>query len=562
MKLRALAATLQRAWPRMFASRPLSTTPDAIGPGAQESALDVERNRAHEALEHIRLLLDSTAEGIYGTDLEGCCTFANAAAARLLGYAGPGELRGRNIHALIHHSREDGTPYPQEECRIFRAFRQNQGCHVDNEIFWRADGSGFPAEYWSYPIRRDGQVVGSVVTFLDIAERRHLENQHRRDQQRLRDVVASSPAVLFTLEITEDHVRGLSWTSENLLEILGYPPEAAIGTDWALSNVHPEDLERVTAQTNADLFTRGRSTVEFRFRHGDGSYCWTRSDMRLIHDQTGRPSEVVGAWSDITERRRAEEEQSRLRDQLHQAQRLESVGRLATGVAHDFKNLLTVINGYSALLLKQLTPSDPMHDGLTEIKKAGQRAEALVRQLLLLSRKEITQASEVNLNDVITEFEAMLATVIGGGIRLETVLSASLGLVLADPGQLLQVLMNLAVNARDAMPGGGTLLIETTNIGVEEAKQYAELKPGPYVQLRVSDTGSGMTKKVMSRIFELFFTTKKPGEGTGLGLPIVYGIVKQSNGSIWVYSQPGEGTTFWIYLPRIADGQISESAGA
>ena len=183
--------------------------------------------------------------------------------------------------------------------------------------------------------------------------------------------------------------------------------------------------------------------------------------MRLIRDEAGRPAEAVGAWSDITERKQAEEEQSKLREQLQQAQKLESVGRLAGGVAHDFNNLLTVINGYSDLLLKELIPGDPMHENVAEIRQAGQRATELVRQLLLLSRKQVTQASEVNLNDIITEVGKMLARVIGEDIRLEFVLSPSLGWILADPGQLHQVLMNLAVNARDAMPGGGTLLIET-----------------------------------------------------------------------------------------------------
>jgi two-component system, cell cycle sensor histidine kinase and response regulator CckA len=382
---------------------------------------------------------------------------------------------------------------------------------------------------------------------------RHLEDQHRRAQQRVREIVASSPAVLFTAEIADDQVQSLSWTSDNLFEILGYRPEAAIGADWALSNVHPEDVERVKSQTNTELFTFGRSTIEFRFRHGDGRYCWTRSDMRLIRDETGRPSEVVGAWSDITGRKRAEEEQSRLREELQQAQKLESAGRLAGGVAHDFNNLLTVINGYSTLILNELTPGNPMHERVTEIRKASQQAEALVRQLMILSQKEITPAKVVNLNDVIIDAEKMLARLIGEDIRLETVLSPSLGYVLADTGQLHQILMNLAVNARDAMPGGGTLLIETRNVDLDEpgAERRPEMKPGPYVQLMVKDTGAGMKEDVISHIFDLFFTTKKPGEGTGFGLSIVYGIVKQSGGSIFVDSQPGEGTAFTIYFPRV-----------
>jgi len=545
----------------MFARRPLtSATVDAIPSVAHEIALGVEHCLADEALrqreEHIRLLLDSTAGAVYGLDLQGRCTYANSACTRLLGYPDPVELLGRQMHALMHHTRRDGSPYPAEDCRIRRAFRQNLGCHVDDEVLWRADGSSFPAEYWSYPVYRAGKVVGAVVTFLDITERRQLKGQFRQAQQRLRDVVASSPAVLFTLEIVDNQIHGVTWISDNLREILGYPPEAALGAEWWRANVHPDDLENLWAQSNADLFTRGHSVAEARFRHADGHYIWIRYGMRLIRDEAGRAAEVVGAWSDITERKRAEEEQFKLREQLQQAQKLETVGRLAGGVAHDFNNLLTVINGYSDLLLKKLMAGDPMHESVAEIRQAGQRATELVRQLLLLSRRQVTQASEVNLNDIITEVGRMLARVIGEDIRLEFSLSPSLGWILADPGQLHQILMNLAVNARDAMPGGGTLFIETRNVDLEEsyAQHHANVDPGPYIQLKVSDTGIGMTKDVLSHIFEPFFTTKRSGEGTGLGLATVYGIVQQSGGSIWVYSEPGEGTTFTIYLPRIDAG--------
>jgi signal transduction histidine kinase len=256
------------------------------------------------------------------------------------------------------------------------------------------------------------------------------------------------------------------------------------------------------------------------------------------------------------ELRRAEAERKRIEKQLQQAQKLESVGRLAGGVAHDFNNLLTVINGYSDMLLGELSSEDPTYETVTEIRTAGERAAVLTRQLLVLSRKKVTQPQPANLNDIVTEVEKMLARLIGEDIRLKSVLSPSLGHVLADPGQLHQVLMNLAVNARDAMPGGGTLSIETANVDVDAgyAEQHPEMKPGPYVQLKVADTGIGMTKEVQSHLFEPFFTTKKQGEGTGLGLATVYGIVKQSDGSVWVSSEPGVGTTFSIYLPRVDAG--------
>jgi len=255
------------------------------------------------------------------------------------------------------------------------------------------------------------------------------------------------------------------------------------------------------------------------------------------------------------ELRRTEADRKRIEAQLHQAQKLESVGRLAGGVAHDFNNLLTVINGYSDMLLADFVSSHPIHETVTEIRQAGERAAALTRQLLVLSRKKVTQPQHVNLNEIVAEVEKMLARLIGEDIRLDSALSPSLGHVLADPGLLHQVLMNLAVNARDAMPGVGTLSIETANVDVDTSyvEQHPEMKVGPYVRLKVSDTGAGMTKEVQAHLFEPFFTTKKLGEGTGLGLATVYGIVKQSDGSIWVYSEPGVGTTFSIYLPRVDD---------
>lgn len=550
----------------MFARQPLNTTTaDVIGPVAHEIALGIEHKRANEALrereEHIRLLLDSTGEAIYGIDLEGRCTFANSACARLLGYNDSSQFLGRNMHELMHHTRKDGTPYPEEECRILQAFKRNEGSHVDDEVLWRADGSNFLGEYWSYPICRDGKLAGAVVTFLDITERRRLEDQFRRAQQRLRHVVVSSPAVLFTLAIAQGRIERISWVSDNLREILGHSPEAAISPNWWRTKVHPDDLDGAMARTSAELFDRGHSTQRWRFCHADGGYRWIRSELRLIRDDEGRPSEAVGAWSDITDRKLAEEEQSRLRTQLQQAQKMESIGRLAGGVAHDFNNLLSVINGYGALMLKELEPADPLHRMVGEIRKAGQRAADLTGQLLLLSRKQATQTTVVNLNEIIAEVEKMLGRLIGAHIRLRSSLSQTLGCVLADPGQLHQVLMNLAVNARDAMPGGGTLLIETGNVDLHHtgAEYHAEMKPGSYVQLKVSDTGIGMTRDVMSHLFEPFYTTKRPGEGTGLGLATVYSIVKQSGGSIWARSAPGQGTTFTICLPRaVATASIEQ----
>jgi len=385
-----------------------------------------------------------------------------------------------------------------------------------------------------------------------MSERERLEADLRKAQQRLQHVIVSSPAVLFTLSFTDDRIEGISWVSENLERILGYSREAALGREWFLSNIHPQDRDRVVGELR-QLRLRGRVALEYRIKHADGNYRWTRCDLRVVRDETAESVEAGGALLDITEQKQAEQREAKLREQFQQAQRMESVGRLAGGVAHDFNNLLTVINGYSDLVLKELAPGTPLHTSVSEIRMAGERATALSKQLLVVSRRQVVQPIELNLNDLIAKLERMLSRIIGEDIRLKSALNPSLGRILADPGLLHQALMNLAVNARDAMPHGGALFIETDN--VEQGETYShlgtEIKPGAYVRLRVSDTGIGMTQEVKSRLFEPFFTTKQPGEGTGLGLATVYGIVKQSGGAISVYSEPGQGTTFTIYLPRL-----------
>jgi PAS domain S-box-containing protein len=678
-------------------------TLEAISWVARQMALALERDRAHESRREsearIRLLLESTAEAVYGLDLDGCCTFANLACARALRFDHPSRLIGQSTHALIHHSHADGTPYPAGDCKAHRVIRQGKACHVDDEVFWRSDGSCIPVEYWCHPIISKGQIVGSVVRFRDITGQRDLESEFRQSQERLRQVVLSSPAVLFTLAVTADRLLPITWISENLLEILGYGIEAirdpewwgncvhpddrdrvmtetrtelfgpghsnkeyrfrharghyvwtrceirlirdlnghpveAVGSwsdisdwkaiqqekldleyqlrehsrqverrlqqvvisspavlftvstttdamvaitwisenlpeilgyslreamerDWWTTNTHPEDRDRVVNQTTLDLFANDHAIVEYRFRHERGHYVWNRCDIRLIRDDAGQAVEAVGAWSDISDWKLTQEDHSKLRDQLQRAQKMESVGRLAGGVAHDFNNLLTVINGYSDMLMRKLPSDDPSRELVKEIRDAGGRAATLSGQLLVLSRRQLVQVEAVDLNEIIVEFEKMLVRVIGDNIEMQSSLSPSVGSVLADPGQLHQILMNLAINARDAMPNGGTLLIETAKVDLDQTftDQHPEVQPGSYIQLKVSDTGVGMTPEVMSHLFEPFYTTKAVGEGTGLGLATVYSIVKQMGGSIWVYSELGQGTTLKLYLPLVESEQ-------
>jgi PAS domain S-box-containing protein len=407
----------------------------------------------------IRLLLDSTAEAIYGVDLQGSCTFANNSCARILGFAAPEELLGKNMHALIHHTRRDGTPYQEDECLIYQAFQSGNDTHADDEVFWRANGNSFPVEYWSHPIRQDGQVIGSVVTFLDITERWRLVRRFREAQERLQHVVGSSPAVLYSLAVEEGNIHP-AWFSENVRDMLGYTVEEALHPDWWFQGIHPEDLQWVTATMNDDLFSAGRVAIEYRFRHQDGKYRWIRSEMRLLRDASGKPEEIIGSWSDITERKQIEE-------QFRQSQKMEAVGRLAGGVAHDFNNLLTVIIGYGDILMGNFRPEDPLHDLASEIHKAGERAARLTRQLLAFSRKQVLNATVLDLNVLVQDMDKMLRRLVQEDIDVQVHADADLWPVKVDPGQIEQVIMNLVVNARDAMPQGGRLTIETSNVQLD-----------------------------------------------------------------------------------------------
>ncbi|MGA2421248.1 MAG: ATP-binding protein, partial [Candidatus Acidiferrum sp.] len=280
----------------------------------------------------------------------------------------------------------------------------------------------------------------------------------------------------------------------------------------------------------------------------DGTHIHVSLTLSSIKNSEGQVVGVSTVARDVTDSKNLEE-------MLRQSQKMEAVGQLAGGVAHDFNNLLGVILGYTGLILDRLRPDDPNRKGIEEIQKAGDRAALLTHQLLAFSRKQVLRPKVLDLNTVVAGTEKLLQRLIGEHIELAVMLSPALGPVKADAGKLEQVIMNLAVNARDAMPPGGRLTIETSNVEVDE--EYASLnpaaRPGPHVMLSVSDTGCGMDAATKDRIFEPFFTTKEFGKGTGLGLSTVYGIVKQSGGSIWVYSEVGVGTTFKIYLPRVGE---------
>jgi signal transduction histidine kinase len=294
--------------------------------------------------------------------------------------------------------------------------------------------------------------------------------------------------------------------------------------------------------------------VEFRALWPDGSARWNAGQARMVRDSDGTPMRLLGIGTDISDRKSLEA-------QFRQAQKMEAVGLLAGGVAHDFNNLLTAILGYSTFVIDTFGPQDRRRADMEEVLKAGQRAAVLTRQLLAFSRKQVLQPTSVDLNALVMGIRQMLARLIGETVDLVPILAPDLGTVRADAGQLEQVLMNLVLNARDAMPSGGRLAVETANVELDASfMQDVTIHPGSYVLLAVSDNGIGMNEATKQRLFEPFFTTKEHGKGTGLGLATVYGIVKQTGGYIWVFSEPGKGATFKIYLPRVSgDGKVPDA---
>jgi|WetSurMetagenome_2_1015567.scaffolds.fasta_scaffold09085_1 two-component system, cell cycle sensor histidine kinase and response regulator CckA len=330
--------------------------------------------------------------------------------------------------------------------------------------------------------------------------------------------------------------------------LLGYPLDELEGCSL-LKVVHPDDQEATTQVLSNLIQQKAALSFVNRCIHSDGSWRWLEWRAFLSGDL------IYAAARNITDRVLAEQQSEKLAQQLQQAMKMEAVGRLAGGVAHDFNNLLTGIGGYTDLIISSLNPGDPALPDLIEIRKATDSAAALTRQLLAFSRKQLIEPKVLNLNHLIADLQKMLLRLIGEDIELKTTLQPGLGAVLVDPGQFEQMLVNLAVNARDAMQDGGKMTIETANIQFdnEYCSAHTEAKPGRHVMLAVSDTGCGMSDEVKAHIFEPFFTTKQKGRGTGLGLATIYGIVKQSGGSIEVYSEPGKGTVFKIYLPVVAE---------
>ncbi|HXQ28876.1 MAG TPA: PAS domain S-box protein [Gemmatimonadales bacterium] len=475
--------------------------------------------------EHLRTLLEEVPEAIVVSDASGRVVLANRRACALTGYS---------LEDLLALGIADTYP-PEDRHQPVELSEPLAGPGVRIRRLLRKDGSVIDVEI-SLNRLSDGRICAVA---RDITDR-------KRAEERLRWLTLAVEQSPVSIIITDTDGR-IEYVNNRFTEMTGYTPDEVVGrTPRVLkSGATPaEEYDALWKSIRDGHVWRGTLCN----RRKDGKLYWHSASICPITDATGRMTHFIAIQEDITTRQILEQ-------QLRQAQKLEAVGRLAGGVAHDFNNILTAIISYSDLLREDLSPGHPALEEVAEIRKAGDRAAALTRQLLALSRQQVLEPRVLDLNELVMNLEKMLRRLIGEDVKLITVLEPTLGAVKADPGQLEQVIMNLAVNARDAMPEGGELVIETRNavLDNEYAFEHDPMAPGHYVQLAVTDSGTGMDEATKAHLFEPFFTTKEKGKGTGLGLSTVYGIVKQSGGYVWPYSELGQGATFKIYLPRVEE---------
>ena len=505
-----------------------------------------EHKRAEEALreseERYRILYDNTPTMNFTLDTSGNVVSLNQFAVRELGYQ-PEELVGRPVLDIF---------YDEDKPALLKQFGevlQNPGraygwelrkVHKEGRIVWVREIACTTKD-------QTGDIV-ILVACQNISERKKAEEVLQESEKRYKHLVESVTNYIYTVKIENGRAAATSH-GPGCVTVTGYTSEEYEADPhlW-YRTVHEEGRKAVIEQANKVLSDEAVSPLEHRIIHKDGRVRWVRNTPVPHHDEQGRLIAYDGLIQDITEIKR-------LGEQLQQAQKMESIGQLAGGIAHDFNNLLTSILGYSDLALNDLPEDHPLRETLGIIKGSAEKAAELTRQLLAFSRKQMLDMKVVNLNTVVEQMGKMLQRVIAENIVLDLKTRSPIKNIMADAGQIEQVLMNLVINARDAMPDGGCLTIETADVRLDQnyAQRHESVQPGPYVMMAVTDTGVGMSPEVQEKIFDPFFTTKEKGRGTGLGLSMVYGIVKQHKGYIWVYSEALKGTTFKIYLPAVQE---------
>jgi PAS domain S-box-containing protein len=490
-------------------------------------------------------LIHSLPFNVYAKDREGRFIFANSFYCQNVGIA-VSDLLGRTDYDI--HPEHLARKFRDDDRRIMEG-----GCRETIEEQWRSiDGSAITfvkvikAPLYDSP--ENGNIIGTIGIFWDITERKRMESELAEERSLLRTLIDNLPDYIYVKDLESRIV--LANTAQ--IEVLGRTEEKEVlgRTDF---DFYPEQEAREYYTDEQHLLTTGIPLIdkEEMAPVEGGHERWTLTTKIPLYNTEQNLVGLVGIGHDITRLKREERERQQLEEQLQQARKMESVGTLTAGIAHDFNNLLNVINGYTELLQMTLEADSPHQECLGRILQAGRSAADLVGQLLAFSRRQIAQPKIVDLNRIITGIRPMLQRVIGENIEVILDLRPDLWSVRIDPAQLEQAILNLAANARDAMPYGGTLVLETGHAELDEqyARRFTEVVPGRYVVFSVTDNGIGISKEVQEHIFEPFYTTKEKNRGTGLGLATVFGIVKQNRGHIWLTSEPGQGATFNLYFP-------------
>lgn len=501
------------------------------------------RRELVEREELFHLISENAADMIAVVDMHGKRLFNSLSYLRVLGYS-PEELQASSAFEQIH---------PDDRERVKRAAEEARQTGIGKTLQYRLqhkNGSWLVLESTSSVIRNaKGEPEKLVIVNRDTTERKRAEEALQRSEADFRSLVEDAPYGIYRASVT----GRLMQVNPALQRMLGYEQEQDLLRKDLATDVflHQGEYQRLTEHLTR---TEEVKDIEMEWKRQDEAPIIVRCSGRRINDEQGNPAAFEVFAEDVSEKRVLEK-------QLRMAQKMEAIGRLSGGIAHDFNNLLGVIIGYSRVLRRSLGPENELTEHALEIEKAGERAAAMTKQLLAFSRQQVLTPEVLNLNTLVTDMEKMLPRLLGEDIEVSLSLDSALGSVKADQSQIHQVIMNLAVNSRDAMPNGGKLNIQTANAHLDApyTRTHPGSRVGDYVCLSVTDTGTGMDPAILAHIFEPFFTTKERGKGTGLGLATVYGIVKQSNGYIWVDSTPGQGTSFQIYLPLHVGEAAEES---
>ena len=489
----------------------------------------------------MRAVLEGTSDAIFVKDRLGRYLLVNEAAARFVGHSAD-EIIGRDDTFLFQ------TEIAEKIIARDQMVMAQGIAQTEEEWITTRQGKHIAFVVSRGPIiDREGKVDGTFGVAMDITDRKKAELALAESELRYRALADSGQALIWT----SGPDKKCDYFNQPWLAFTGRSLEQECGDGW-IENIHPEDLEHCYKTYSIAFDQREKFNMEYRMRHVSGEYRWLQDNGTPRYDIDGNFMGYIGHCLEITDRKRAEEEQRQLQAQLHQAQKMESIGLLAGGVAHDYNNMLSVIMGYTEMAMDKVAEEDPLYPDLKEIFDAAKRSTEITRQLLAFARKQTICPTVLDLNVAIAGILKMLRRLIGEDINLAWFPGADLASVEMDSSQIDQILANLCVNARDAIGGVGQITIKTENVTIETAHQFSNfsLSPGEYAMLEVIDDGCGMDKKILDHIFEPFFTTKRLGQGTGLGLATVYGIVKQNNGIITVSSDPGQGTTCKIYIPR------------